>query len=126
MAKKSSSANAYKQRIKKQMKQLGTYSSDFELLIDTLAETCHLRDVNLKEWDAWTEETGYRMAFPYTNKGGSTNMTTVPFYNNNIKFNELILKYTKELGLSPLTLEKAIINDDEDDPLDEFLKKNSE
>ena len=65
------------------------------------------------------------MVFPYTNKNGSTNLTPVPFYTNNIKFNDTILKYGKELGLSPLSIKKSMLNGEEDDELDAFLKESS-
>lgn len=125
MAKKIVKAETYRKNIKSQMQELGTYTSEFEILINALAETCYLRDCNSVEWDAFTEKTGYRMAYPYTNKGGATNMTSVPFYLTYVKLTDSILKYCKELGLSPLTLEKAIISEDEDDELDVFLQENA-
>lgn len=117
-----SSKKAYKEKIIEQMMSLGTYSQEYDILIDTLAETCFLRDKNLKEWNKWSKETGFTMVYPYTNKGGSTNLTPVPFYNNNIKFNDAILRYGKELGLSPLSINKATMNAEEDDALDSFVK----
>lgn len=116
------SKKAYKEKIIEQMISLGTYEQEYDILIETLAETCFLRDKNMLEWRKWSKETGYLMVYPYTNKGGSTNLTPVPFYNNNIKFNDAILKYGKELGLSPLSITKATTNAEEDDELDKFVK----
>lgn len=122
---KGRSKTAYKNFIIEQMMSLGTYKEEYDVLIDTLAETCALRDKNLSEWNKWSKETGYLMVFPYTNKNGSTNLTPVPFYTNNIKFNDTILKYGKELGLSPLSIKKSMLNGEEDDELDTFLKESS-
>lgn len=124
--KRSSTKSAYKEIIIEQMMSLGTYSEDYDILIDTMAETCFLRDKNLKEWKKWAKESGFMMVFPYTNKNGSTNLTPVPFYTNNIKFNETILKFGKELGLSPLSIKKSMMNGEDDDELETFLKGQSD
>ena len=76
---KGRSKTAYKNFIIEQMMSLGTYKEEYDVLIDTLAETCALRDKNLSEWNKWTKKTGYSMVFPSTNKNGSPNLTPEPF-----------------------------------------------
>ena len=108
--------DAYKKNITKQMKQLGTYSPEFDLLIDTLAQTCEFRDKNMEEWTS----TGGEMVINYTNKAGATNVSKSPYYLNNLQFNEQILKYAKELCLSPTGIKKLgnPLADQNDDYMD--------
>ncbi len=124
MDKKITSVESYKDMIIQQMKDLETYSENFNVLIESLATQCYWRDVNLSEWKAFQKDSGYFMVYPYTNKSGSTNLTAVPYLNNNRNFNDSILKLCKELGLSPVSYSKASVPSDETDELDEFLKEN--
>lgn len=99
----------YKKLIIEQMKQLAIYQPEYDLLISTLAQTCEDRDMNNKEWLESSKENGYKhkqMVIQYTNKAGATNISKSPYYLNNLQFNEQILKYCKELCLSPSGIKK--------------------
>lgn len=105
------------------MTGLAIYNEQYSILIDTLAQTCELRDKNLKEW----KDSGGHMVCEYTNKANATNIQKSPFYLNNIQFNDLILKYCKELCLSPSGINK-LGNPiaEEKDPLDELMEQFSD
>lgn len=109
----------YRELIINQMTELGIYQKQYDLLIDTMAMTCELRDQNLAEWS----RAGFAMVIQYTNKAGATNISKSPFFLNNLQFNEQILKYGKELGLSPSATKKLgnPLAEAKDD-FDEFMK----
>lgn len=113
------SKDEYKESIISQMTELGIYQKQYDLLIETMAMTCELRDQNLEEWG----REGFKMVIEYTNKAGATNISKSPFFLNNLQFNEQILKYGKELGLSPSATKKLgnPLTETKDD-FDEFMK----
>ena len=114
-----SSKKQYKDKIIDQMMELAIYNENYEILVDTLAETCHLRDKNLTAW----RKDGFNMVCEYTNKAGATNIQKSPYYLNNIQFNDLILKYCKELGLSPSGIKKlGSPTKDDKDELAQFIE----
>lgn len=108
---------AYKKRIVEYMKNLGTYKEEYQIAIDTLSHICELRDANMAEW----KNNGYQMVTEYTNKAGATNVTKTQYYLNNLQFNDQILKYLRELGLSPTAMKRSQVAEDEKDELQEFL-----
>lgn len=112
----------YKEKIVKELQSLKIYKEEFDLLISVLAQICEHRDKNLEEWE---REGNMDMVIYYTNKGGATNISKSPYYLNDLQFNEQILKYCKELCLSPSGLKKlGQSNDDtESDELADFVKQ---
>lgn len=89
--------DGYKKRIKKSMENLGTYKSEFDMLIETMATIMSLRDANLEEWE---KENMAQVAI-FTNTAGASNVQKSPYFINNLQYNEQILKYGKALGLTP-------------------------
>ncbi len=92
----------YRKLIIQQMKELSTYQEQYQLLIDTLADICEQRDNNLRQW----KKNGFEMVVPFTNKANQTNYMKSPYFLNNIQYNDQILKYCRELGISPLGIKK--------------------
>ena len=112
----------YKKLIIKDMKDLCIYQEQFNLLIDTLAQTCEFRDKNQEEW----KKSGGKMVIEYTNKAGATNISKSPYYLNNLQFNEQILKYCKELCISPSGMNKlGHPNDNDKDEFADFMDEIS-
>lgn len=108
----------YKKRLIEILTSMKTYRSEFDFIIETLAGICEQRDRNLKEWHEIGED---KQVVAYTNKGGATNLSRSPFFDNNLKYNEQILKYSKELGLAPSTATKLGVSlADESDDLNEY------
>lgn len=112
----------YVNAITKDMQNLNIYREEYALLVETLAQTCAFRDKNMAEW----EESGFQMAIEYTNKAGATNISKSPYYLNNLQFNEQILKYCKELCLSPSGISKlGNPTTEEKDQLEELMEEFS-
>lgn len=112
----------YKKTIIEDMKALCIYQPQYDILIDTLAQTCEFRDKNMEEW----KKAGGQMVILYTNKGGATNPLKTPYYMNNLQFNEQILKYCKELCISPSGMNKlGHPNDEGKDDFEEFMDEIS-
>lgn len=110
----------YRELIIKQMKDLTIYQEQYSVLIDTLAQTCEFRDRNMEEW----KDSGGAMVIEYTNKAGATNISKSPYYLNNLQFNEQILKYCKELCLSPSGTNKlGNPQAEQTDDFEDFLKE---
>lgn len=103
----------YRNTIVQNLKNMGTYRTELDLVIDVLAENYFLRELNMKEW----EKAGYKQVVPFTNKGGNENEVKSPFFQNNLQYCDTILKYSKELGLTGASAQKMGIafEDDEDD-----------
>lgn len=109
----------YVSEITNQLKSLNLYREEFCIIIETLATICADRDANREEWD---EKEGMSMVTEYTNSAGKTNLQKSPYYLNNLQYNEQILKYCKELCLSPSGLNKVGKNlaVETEDALDKF------
>ena len=86
-------AAVYKARIIKDLKALGTYRPEFDMVIETLAMIYEQRDKNLAKWE---ELDNFAPVCEYTNKAGATNLSKHPCYLNNLQYHEQILKYTKD------------------------------
>lgn len=111
-------AAVYKARIIKDLKALGTYRPEFDMVIETLAMIYEQRDKNLAKWE---ELDNFAPVCEYTNKVGATNLSKHPCYLNNLQYHEQILKYTKELGLTPSGAKKLNVSlEKDDDSLAEF------
>ena len=111
-------AAVYKARIIKDLKALGTYRPELDMVIETLAMIYEQRDKNLAKWE---ELDNFAPVCEYTNKAGATNLSKHPCYLNNLQYHEQILKYTKELGLTPSGAKKLNVSlEKDDDSLAEF------
>ncbi|WP_289683759.1 P27 family phage terminase small subunit [Faecalibaculum rodentium] len=108
----------YKKLVVKAMTELGIYRPQFDQQIEQLAMIYHMRDLNLQQWE---ETDNFAQFIPYTNKAGATNISKHPAYLNNLQYGEQILKYLKELGLTPSSAKKLNISlDTESDDFEEF------
>lgn len=114
----------YVKEITRQLKSLNLYREEFSILIETLATTCADRDANREEWK---KNENMSMVTSYTNTAGKTNIQKSPYYLNNLQYNEQILKYSKELCLSPSGLNKVGKNlaAEPDDEFDKFEEEFS-
>jgi len=93
----------YREMIIRQMQELGIYQEQYSLLIDTLADICEKRDANMRQW---RKEGKMQMVVSFTNKANQTNNMKSPYFLNDLQYNEQILKYCRELGISPLGIKK--------------------
>lgn len=95
----------YKTEIEENMKALGTYKEEFDIIIDATANL--LSDYE----DAITKfkKSGGNIIIKHTNKAKETNAVKNPFYLAIETMRGQIIKYLYELGLTPAGLKK--IND---------------
>ena len=93
---------AWKNKIVKQCKEVGTYRDSFLPMIETLAAILAQRDENRKEF----EESGGRSVVTYINKAGAENMTKNPLLALWDDLNKSALAYWRDLGLTPAGLRK--------------------
>lgn len=98
MAKK----GTYKNRIRKAMKEAGTYKPCFEAVISDCAETLNKRD----EAEQTFRDSGGHVLVRHTNKGGATNIEQNPALRLVNDLNRDLLKYYSELGLTPKGLKQ--------------------
>ena len=98
MAKK----GTYKNRIRKAMKEAGTYKTCFEAVISDCAETLNKRD----EAEQTFRDSGGHVLVRHTNKGGATNIEQNPALRLVNDLNRDLLKYYSELGLTPKGLKQ--------------------
>ena len=118
MAKK----GTYKNRIRKAMKEAGTYKPFFEGVISDCAETLAKRD----EAEQTFRESGGNVLVEHTNKSGATNLEQNPALRLVNDLNRDLLKYYSELGLTPKGLkqidQQAGKTDKGTDPLTELME----
>ena len=94
--------SAWKKKIIKQTKDVGTYNEAFLPIIGTLAKILEQRD---SIYEKYIEE-GCRPLVEYTNKNGSTNKTKNPLIIMWDDLNKSALSYWRDLGLTPAGLKK--------------------
>lgn len=113
----------YVSRLTEACKTLGTYREEFDILIENLAQIMHLRDLNMKDWEA----AGFKMVAEYTNKASATNLTKSPYFVNNLQYQEQILKYMSALGITPRDAKRIGIEiSDEENELDAFDREHED
>ena len=95
----------YKAELKKQMKAVGTYKDEFEIIIDATAKLLADYDDAVDKF----KKSGSNIIIKHTNKAKETNAVKNPFYLAIEGMRTQILKYLTELGLTPAGLKK--IND---------------
>ena len=92
----------WENKIKKATISVGTYKSDFDAVISTLASILEKRDK--------TEEifasSGGETVIEYTNKFGATNIVKNPILVVLMDLNSQALSYWRDLGLTPAGLKK--------------------
>lgn len=112
---------AWKNRIIKAAKEVGTYKESFLPVIDTLANILAERDKTYTEY----EEKGSQAVVGHTNKNGSTNMTKNPLLSMWSDLNTQALSYWRDLGLTPAGLRKideSAMKDKKESALGKVLK----
>ncbi|HIT34772.1 MAG TPA: P27 family phage terminase small subunit [Candidatus Faecousia intestinigallinarum] len=92
----------WRRLIVRQCKGVKTYRPEFDAPIAALAAILTERD---KIYAAYIADGGRPLVW-YTNKGGAENLTKNPLLSQWADFNESALKYWRELGLTPASLQK--------------------
>lgn len=90
-----------KNEVIKAMKELGTYSKEFDGTISIYAGMLHQYMYFEKEF----EKLQYKIEEPYTNKAGATNMRKVPLFTAMESLRKDIATYSDKLGLNPKAME---------------------
>ena len=96
------SAKAWREAIRKNCREVGTYKTAFEPVIQTLAQILVNRDKALKSF----EDLGGEVLVKHTNKSGSTNIEQHPALRLANDLNRDALAYWRDLGLTPAGLRK--------------------
>jgi hypothetical protein len=92
----------YKAELKKQMKAVGTYKDEFEIIIDATAKLLADYDDAVDKF----KKSGSNIIIKHTNKAKETNTVKNPFYLVIEGMRAQILKHLNELGLTPAGLKK--------------------
>lgn len=87
----------WKKKIKAACEEAGTYRSQFEIVIETLAEIMETRDEAAKQYKL----SGNKPVIAHTNKGGHTNLVKNPALAVINEQNQQALAYWRDLGLTP-------------------------
>lgn len=116
-------AKAWKTKITKQVREVGTYRKAFEAVIEALAEILAQRD---RVYEQYRDEGQQPMVVKVLDRGGK-NTAENPLLRTWRELNALALTYWKELGLTAASLKR--INDlaagekKEPSPLEKALMK---
>lgn len=97
-------ASTYEKRIIKAMNAVGTYKTEFNQVIKTLAKIYEQFDEAKEQF----EKTGGQYVIKHTNKNGSVNIIKNPLYRIVEEMEEKILAYNRELGLTPSGYKKIM------------------
>ena len=92
----------WKKRIKKACEEAGTYSPEFDYVIDTLAGIMENRDKAQKQF----KDSGSNPVVTHTNKAGATNIVKNPALVAVMDCDAQALAYWRDLGLTPAGLKK--------------------
>lgn len=90
-------AKKWKSKVKKACENIGTYSSEFDPVIRTLANLMESRDRVYEQFIS----SGGNPVISYTNKGGATNLVKNPLMVSWLDIDAMALTYWRELGLTP-------------------------
>ncbi len=96
------SRGTWKKRIKKACEDAGTYSQEFDYVIETLAGIMENRDKAQKQF----RESGSSPIVKHTNKAGATNVVKNPALVAVMDCDAQALAYWRDLGLTPAGLKK--------------------
>lgn len=92
----------YKRQIIYRMKKVGTYNHSFMYTINVLAKVLADYTQTLAQF----QRTGGQTVIRHTNKSGATNIVKNPLYLSIEKQQDDIVRYSRELGLTPSGLKK--------------------
>lgn len=92
----------WKKKIKKSCQAVGTYRTEFDAVIDTLAGIMEIRDDAAEQYKA----SGAHPVVAYTNKAGHTNLRKNPALQVINESNQEALAYWRDLGLTPSGFKK--------------------
>lgn len=92
----------WKAKIEEACTAAGTYKTQYEDVIDTLAGILEKRD----KAEAQFYDTGGNVVVAHTNKGGNTNIVKNPALVVYMDLNTQALAYWRDLGLTPSGLKK--------------------
>lgn len=90
---------AWKNKIRKACRDVGTYKKSFDSVINTLAWILQERDKAIEEFDG-------EIIVEHTNKSGATNMEQNPVLRMINDLNRDALAYWRDLGLTPAGLKR--------------------
>jgi len=96
------SAKAWREAIRKNCKDVGTYRPAFEPVISTLASILVNRDKAIQLF----ELSGGKVVVSHTNRNGATNLEQNPALRLANDLNRDALSYWRDLGLTPAGLKK--------------------
>lgn len=106
-------------KVKKVMKELGTYRKEFEQIIEIYAGMLY----QYQEYEKQHEELGYRVTEPYVNKAGAENERKLPIITVMETLRKDILSYSNQLMLNPKALGDEIQKENTESPLLKVFSK---
>ena len=97
--------SSIRQQVVKNMKDLGTYKSQYKNTIDIFSDMIYQYNILTEEF----EKTGCMVEEEYTNKAGATNMRKTPAWSALEKLRMDISTYSSLLCLNPKSIESINI-----------------
>ncbi|HEM4246439.1 hypothetical protein HO412_00735 [Streptococcus suis] len=110
-----------KSKVVKQMKDLGTYRKEFEMIIDIFAGMLFQYQKLAQDY----ADMGYPVTDVYVNKAGAENERKVPILTAMEILRKDILSYSNQLMLNPKSLGE-VVEQDKGSPLAEVMKFKNE
>lgn len=110
-----------KTKVVKQMKDLGTYRKEFDMIIDIFAGMLFQYQKLASDY----AEMGYPVTDVYVNKAGAENERKVPILTAMEILRKDILSYSNQLMLNPKSLGE-VVEQDKGSPLTEVMKFKNE
>ena len=110
-----------KAKVVKQMKDLGTYRKEFEMIIDIFAGMLFQYQKLAQDY----ADMGYPVTDVYVNKAGAENERKVPILTAMEILRKDILSYSNQLMLNPKSLGE-VVEQDKGSPLTEVMKFKDE
>ncbi len=114
-------AKSIKSKVAKQMKGLGTYRKEFEMIIDIFAGMLYQYQKLAQDY----ADMGYPVTDTYVNKAGAENERKVPILTAMEILRKDILSYSNQLMMNPKSLGEVVEQEGES-PLAEVLKFKNE
>lgn len=114
-------AKSIKSKVVKQMKDLGTYRKEFEMIIDIFAGMLYQYQKLAQDY----ADMGYPVTDTYVNKAGAENERKVPILTAMEILRKDILSYSNQLMMNPKSLGEVVEQEGES-PLAEVLKFKNE
>ena len=112
-------AKSIKSKVVKQMKDLGTYRKEFEMIIDIFAGMLYQYQKLAQDY----ADMGYPVTDTYVNKAGAENERKVPILTAMEILRKDILSYSNQLMMNPKSLGEVV---EQDSVLTEVLKFKNE